>query len=47
VFRKEANLTITQWIRRTLCASEGTVEDVDDPDHSFTKKDFLQTISSI
>lgn len=43
----QANLTATQWIRRTLTAVEGTIENVEDPDHSFTKKDFLRVISSM
>jgi hypothetical protein len=43
----QANLTITQWIRRTLTANEGAIENVEDPNHSFTKKDFLRLISSM
>lgn len=42
-----ARLTGAQWIRRTLTANEGTIENVEDPDHSFTKKDFLRMISSM
>ncbi|KAJ5642826.1 hypothetical protein N7490_006826, partial [Penicillium lividum] len=38
---------IFNWIRRTLSGTEGTVENVEDPDHSFTKKDFLRMISSM
>ncbi|KAJ5318323.1 hypothetical protein N7476_004743 [Penicillium atrosanguineum] len=38
---------VFNWIRRTLTASEGTIENVEDPDHSFTKKDFVRTISSM
>lgn len=30
-----------------MTENEGTVENVEDPDHSFTKKDFLRLISSI
>jgi hypothetical protein len=42
-----ARLTAAQWIRRTLTGNEGWIENVEDPDHSFTKKDFLRVISSI
>ncbi|KAJ5711789.1 hypothetical protein N7488_005945 [Penicillium malachiteum] len=38
---------VFNWIRRTLSGTEGTVENVEDPDHSFTKKDFLRMISSM
>ncbi|KAI2791350.1 hypothetical protein POX_c04207 [Penicillium oxalicum] len=38
---------IYNWIRRTLTGNEGWIENVEDPDHSFTKKDFLRVISSI
>ncbi|KAJ5471326.1 hypothetical protein N7530_008683 [Penicillium desertorum] len=38
---------ISSWIKRTLTENEGTVENVEDPDHSFTKKDFLRMISSM
>ncbi|KAJ6171572.1 hypothetical protein N7470_000639 [Penicillium chermesinum] len=38
---------IFNWIRRTLAGTEKWVENVEDPDHSFTKKDFLRVISSI
>ncbi|OQE73307.1 hypothetical protein PENNAL_c0089G11954 [Penicillium nalgiovense] len=38
---------ISSWIKRTLSESEGTVENVEDPNLSFTKKDFLRIISSM
>ncbi|CAP95306.1 Pc21g04090 [Penicillium rubens Wisconsin 54-1255] len=38
---------ISSWIKRTLTENKGTVENVEDLDHSFTKKDFLRLISSI
>lgn len=40
-------LILTQWIKRTLSEAEGTVENVEDPDHGFTKKDYLRLISSM
>lgn len=40
-------LTEIQWIRKTLTANEGTIENVEDPAHSFTKKDFYRMISSM
>jgi hypothetical protein len=43
----QAKLTATQWIRRTLAGKERWIENVEDPDHSFTKKDFLRMISSM
>ena len=36
-----------QWIRKTLTAEEGLIEDVKSPSLSFTKKDFLRTVSSL
>lgn len=36
-----------QWIRKTLIAKEGAVEDVKSLSLSFTKKDFLRTVSSL
>ncbi|CAG8901727.1 unnamed protein product [Penicillium egyptiacum] len=38
---------ISSWIKRKLTENEGTVKNVEDPDYSFTKKDFLRLISSI
>ncbi|KAJ5763284.1 hypothetical protein N7533_001965, partial [Penicillium manginii] len=38
---KEDRIEIFNWIRRILLETEGTVENIKDPDHSFTKKDFL------
>lgn len=43
----QANITATQWIRRTLTAEERTIENVEIPDHSFTKKDFQRVVSSM
>ncbi|KAJ5085602.1 hypothetical protein N7532_010373 [Penicillium argentinense] len=40
-------LTERQWVRRTLTENEGTIETVEDPDHGFTKKDFLRMIFSM
>ena len=43
----EAKLTQAQWVKRTLTENEGTIENVEDPAHSFTRKDFLRVISSM
>lgn len=43
----EAKLTQAQWVKRTLTENEGTIENVEDPAHSFTRKDFLRVLSSI
>ncbi|KAJ6123870.1 hypothetical protein N7471_011187 [Penicillium samsonianum] len=42
-YRKE----ITSWVKRTLIENEGTIKNVEDLAHSFTRKDFLRVISSI
>ncbi|KAJ5291551.1 hypothetical protein N7478_000802 [Penicillium angulare] len=44
---KEDRSEIYNWIKRTLSEAEGTVENVEEPDHCFTKKDYLRMISSM
>ncbi|KAJ6105933.1 hypothetical protein N7512_009450 [Penicillium capsulatum] len=44
---KEDRIEIFNWIRRTLTDNEKTIENVEIPDHSFTKKDFLRVLSSM
>lgn len=38
---------VFNWIKRTLTEDKQTIENFEDPNHSFTKKDFLRVVTSM